>query len=138
MKEYAGSLKTLGPSTSSSGGRKFSFIEIGSDRIKSVGISHALGGILDEAIRHGQPIKIWVVSYFGRKIIAGVSRADGTVFRSKMTGIVPAVILAGVGIALTMNGQTGFMWMGFALLAWVAYFANINRKLFSIPADDSL
>lgn len=143
MKQYTGQLKSLGAGSSSVGrGDRFTYIEIGEHRVKNVGVSDALGGILREALHNDTPITIWVVSYFGKQIIAGVSRADGTVFRAKVTGVLMASVVALI--------SSGFLYAGFvthspfhsvlgvAFGSWVLYFVNVNRQVYSIPANDVL
>ncbi|MFM0596074.1 hypothetical protein [Paraburkholderia dilworthii] len=143
MKQYTGQLKTLGAGSSSVGrGDRYTYIEIGDHRIKNVGVSDALDGILQEALHNSTPISIWIVSYFGKKIIAGVSRADGTVFRAKMTGILMGSVVAAIACGFLYAGfaehSPFHAMLGLAFGSWVLYFANVNRQLFSIPANDVL
>lgn len=143
MKKYTGELKTIGVGSGVAGrGSTYTFIEIGENRLKKISVSDALDGILHEGLKHHQPITIWVTRYLGKNIIAGVSRADGTVFRAKVTGIflalVVAIISAGFLYAGFATHSTFQAVLGIIFGSWFIYFANVNRKIMSIPANDTL
>jgi hypothetical protein len=143
MKKYTGELKTIGTGSGVAGrGSTYTFIEIGEHRLKKISVSDALDGVLHEGLKHSEPIDIWVVSYLGKNIIAGVSRRDGTVFRAKVTGVFPAILIALVSAGFLYAGfatpSVFFLIVGFIPASWCIYFANVNRQMMSIPANDAL
>ncbi|WGS54424.1 hypothetical protein LFL96_25770 [Paraburkholderia sp. D15] len=142
MKKYTGSLERLGTSRVLSGYTRYTYIEIGNDRLKNLSVSDALDGVLQEGLKTPASISIWVVSYMGRKIVAGVSRADGTVFRSKITGIPLAIVMALFAIACIWGGLSEkasfFVVLGLVQVAFLVYLGNLNRKVLTIPANDAL
>ena len=143
MKKYTGELKTIGAGSSAAGrGSTYTFIEIGEHRLKKISVSDALDGVLHEGLKHSEPITIWVTSYLGKDIIAGVSRRDGTVFRAKVTGVFLAVIIAAISAGFLYAGfampSAFHAVVGFLMAGWCVYFANVNRQMMNIPANDAL
>lgn len=143
MKKYTGEFKTIGTGSGVAGrGSTYTFIEVGEHRLKKISVSDAPEGILREGLRDNRSISIWVVRYMGKNIIAGVSRPDGTVFRSKVTGILLASIVGIISAGFLYGGYTTnsifHATIRIIMGSWCVYFANVNRQMMSIPANDTL
>ncbi|WP_439890187.1 hypothetical protein ACS7SF_13100 [Ralstonia sp. 25C] len=84
MQEYIGNDLELGPSKPSGLWRTYTYIKVGGKILKKVSVKETLDVVLRDQCKREGACKLWIISWFFRPLIVGITQDDGQTFRQSL------------------------------------------------------
>ncbi|WP_186208025.1 hypothetical protein [Burkholderia gladioli] len=140
MEIYEGDLLEGGVSDMDGRWKKYTFLKIGNHQLNNVRIDPKFDRILHNQIDRGV-VKLWVVSWFSKNVIIGITQADGQTFRQGLgqfyLQLAIAVVSGAIVLLVGLASGTALADVAGLLLMFGASLIPMNfiNKVKSVKAD---
>ncbi len=135
MKEYSGEYLELGPSQQSGQWWHYSYVKIDTEIIKNVYIKEKFNVILRDQTKRDGHVKLWIINWFFKPLIIGITQADGQTFRQGLFTLYASLAAITIGTVAALSlGIYGYYFLPLGVLGFVINFRLI-QKVKKVPAD---